>query len=86
MKEKDQNILEIYDKFVYSNITPKGWSIVIMPDKILIDNFHHGFPHIDPNRNEIKVKSFKEAYMMVLNHINSNKGIRYDKLRKELIK
>ena len=86
MKERDQKVIEIQDKFIYSNITPKGWSIVIMPDKILIDNFHHGFPHIHPDRREIKIKDLEDAFIIVLNHIESNNGVQYNKLREELIK
>lgn len=59
MKEKNQQITELYDKFVYSNKTPQGWSIVIMQYKILIDNFHHGYAHIRPDRKEIKTKKLK---------------------------
>jgi len=86
MKEKNQQITELYDKFVYSNKTPQGWSIVIMPDKILIDNFHHGYAHIHPDRKEIKTKNLKNTFIIVLNHINTNKGVKYNKLREELIK
>jgi hypothetical protein len=85
MKKNTQNVIELYDKFVYSNNTLKGWSIVIMPDKILIDNFHHGHAHIHPDRKEIKTKSLNDTFKIVIEHINNNKGVKYDKLREELI-
>ena len=86
MKENTQNVMELHDKFIYSNKTLKGWSIVIMPNKILIDNFHHGHAHIHPDRKEIKTESLNKAFTIALEHINKNKGINYDKLRGELIK
>jgi len=57
-----------------------------MPDKILIDNFQHGYAHIHPDRKEIKTKDLNNTYMIVLKHINENQGVNYEKLRKELIK
>ena len=39
----------IGDKIIYSVKTPNGWSIVIMPDNILIDNYHINKAHIHPN-------------------------------------
>ena len=36
------------DKLIYTANTPNGWSIVIMPDNILIDNYHIGNVHIHP--------------------------------------
>jgi hypothetical protein len=86
MKGTNQNITQIYDKLVYQNRSPKGWSIVIMPDKILIDNYHHGYPHIHPDRKEIRTNNQKETFNIVINHIHKNKGINYNELRKELIK
>jgi hypothetical protein len=57
-----------------------------MPDKILIDNFHHGFAQIHPDRKEIKTRNQKEAMKIVLKYITKNKGVIYDKLREKLIK
>lgn len=86
MKENRQKMIKLYDKFIYSNKTPKGWSIVIMPDEILIDNLHHGFAHIHPDRKEIKTENLEDTYKKVMEHVNTNKGVKYDKLRKELIR
>ena len=57
-----------------------------MPDKILIDNFHHGFPHIHPDRKEIKTKNLEDTFKIVLNHIIMNEGIQFNQLKEELIK
>ena len=86
MKEKHMEVVEIYNKFVYKNISPKGWAIAIMPDKILIDNFHHGFAHIHPDRKEIITDNLEDTYLLVFKHIKENKGVNFDVLRKELIK
>ncbi len=40
MTRKIQNKHMIGDKLIYTAKTPNGWSIVIMPDNILIDNYH----------------------------------------------
>lgn len=86
MKKQNPDIVEIYNKKVYYNNNKRGWSIVIMPDNILIDNFHHGYAHIHPDRKEIKLENSKDVLREVLNHIERNKGVNYNQLRKELIK
>ena len=57
-----------------------------MPENILIDNYHHGFPHIHPDRKEIKTTKLEPKLITVLKHINKNKDVKYDELREELIK
>jgi Fe-S cluster biosynthesis and repair protein YggX len=86
MKDKFVEVVEKHGKKVYHNITKKGWAIVIMPDNILIDNFHHGYPHIHPDRKEIKLNDSNIVLEEVLKHLNKNKGMDYMQLRKELIK
>ena len=44
MTRKNQNKKPIGDKILYKVKTPNGWSIIIMPDNILIDNYHVGIP------------------------------------------
>ena len=51
MYRKTQNRILVDDKIIYKVKTPNGWSIVIMPDNILIDNFHIGAVHIHPDPN-----------------------------------
>lgn len=43
---------------LYTTKTPNGWSIVIMPDNILIDNYHIDRVHIhpDPKNHVYKVE------------------------------
>jgi len=86
MKQNNQSVTQIYDKLIYQKNSPAGWSVIIMPDNILIDNFHHGFAHIHPDRKEIKTKKQKETFEAVTKHIHENKGINFEKLKKELIK
>jgi len=57
-----------------------------MPDELLIDNYHHGYPHIHPYREEIKTKTLDETLIFVLLHLDTNKGLDLNLLRKELIK
>ena len=69
MKEKNQRTIKIHDKDIYYLNTLKGWSIVIMPDDILIDNFHHGYAHIHPDRKEIITSDLQTTLIIVLTHI-----------------
>ena len=39
-------------KEVINGESRRGWAIVIMPDKIQIDNYEHGFAHIHPDRKK----------------------------------
>jgi hypothetical protein len=86
MKESNQNVLELHNKKIYVKRTKKGWSIVIMPDKILIDNFHHGYTHIHPQRQEIKTGTLNDTLLVVLKHINYYEGVELEQLLKDLIK
>ena len=58
MSSKTQNKIILNDRIIYHAITSNGWSIVIMPVNILIDNYHLGYPHIhpDPENHEFKIK------------------------------
>ena len=58
MSRKAQNKTMIKEWIIYHAMTPNGWSIVIMPENILIDNYHLGYPHIHPNpqNHEIKIR------------------------------
>lgn len=58
MSRKIQNKTMINDWIIYHAITSNGWSIVILPENILIDNYPLGYPHIhpDPQNHEIKLQ------------------------------
>lgn len=86
MKSNKNEVIQIYNKIVYKNISPKGWAIAIMPDKILIDNFHHGFAHIHPDRKEIITDNLEDTFKLVFKHIEENQGVNFELLKKELIK
>lgn len=76
--------IKLHGKQVIWRRSPRGWAIVIMPDKIQIDNFHHGYPHIHPERAEIKSNDLEVVLSIVINHIKKNKSINIEKLRREL--
>jgi len=76
----------IYEKRIIFQETIRGWSIVIMPDNILIDNYEHGFPHIHPDRAIIKNKTLYETLFIVNAHIEKYKKVELDLLREELLK
>ena len=58
MSRKTQSKTLIGDSILYNVKTPNGWSIIIMPDNILIDNYHVGNAHIhpDPNNHSFKIE------------------------------
>jgi hypothetical protein len=86
MKDRDSSQIKIRDRNIYINQSKRGWSIVIMPDNILIDNFHHGYPHIHPDRDEIAYDNPQKVYDIISNHIKREQGIKIKKLREELLK
>jgi hypothetical protein len=80
----------IFNKTIYKTTTTTGWAVVIMPDGVLIDNYHHGFVHIHPDPDEhelrlqIKEHSQKNVCNIVCRHIHFYEGLKVEKLIKEL--
>ena len=60
MTRKTQNKTIIGDKILYKVITPNGWSIIIMPDNILIDNYFPYLPIISKYFPQSLVKMMKK--------------------------
>lgn len=90
MLRKKQSSILVNGKTVYKAETPHGWAIVIMPDNILIDNYHIDKAHIHPNpkkhiiKEEIGEDNPKKVYETVLKHLYENDDLNLDKLKKEL--
>lgn len=66
------------------------WSIIIIPQKYLIDNYYHGV-HIHclnndlyPERTVIPIKNREKIFDIVDQHLTREKKIVEHKLRKEL--
>ena len=76
MTRKKQDKSRIGDKIIYKANAPNGWSIVIMPDNILIDNYHVGKAHIhtDPQnhayRVELSLQDCEKIYEMIKDYLN----------------
>lgn len=72
---------------IYWTNGKRGWSMVIMPESIKIDNFH-GYCHIHihekKNYHTIKNDNFANIYQLVLTHLDRNKGINVEELEEEL--
>jgi hypothetical protein len=89
--EKTQRKIKIHNKIVYKVEQGTNWSIVIMPDNLIIDNYRRKGGNIHPNpikhEEEIKTKNDTIAYnfKVVHNHIYINTGVFIEKLIKELI-
>lgn len=87
---KKQDSFNLHGKRIYLASTIGGWSIVIMKDNIVIDNYHNkgGHIHPDPEKHpyEIKIKhdTQKENTKLVMEHINKNKGLKLNELIEEL--
>ena len=86
MKVNTNREIYLYEKRIIFQETLRGWSIVIMPDNILLDNYEHGFPHIHQDRAEIRTKTLYETLLIVKAHIEKYKKVELDLLREELLK
>jgi hypothetical protein len=75
------------NSILYWRKAERGWSIVIMPGSIRIDD-NHGYCHIHignkKNYQPIKDDSFEAIYQILVQHLERNKGIDLAELRKEL--
>lgn len=87
MERKIQEKTILYEKEVYkTELHPNKWSVIIMPNNIIIDNYHDKIPHIHPNPEEhieqypIKSKTLNECYFRVINHIHKYEGLNKKKL------
>lgn len=86
MKANTNRDIYLYEKRIIFQETVRGWSIVIMPDNILLDNYDHGSPHIHQDKSEIRTKTLYETLFVVKSHIEKYKKIELDLLREELLK
>ena len=92
MLRKKQSSILVNGKTVYKAETPQGWAIVIMPDNILIDNYHIDKAHIHPNpkkhiiKEEIGTDNAEKVYETVLKHLYENDELNLEKLKRELRK
>ena len=87
-----QTKMVLFGRTVYLRNSNGNWAVIIMPDKIIIDNYHNREPHIhnEPEKHHIyletKLKDPVKIYEVVQNHLNRNEGLKKDELIKELIK
>jgi hypothetical protein len=88
---KTQAKATLYNRDIYLvYLIPNKWSVIIMPENIIIDNHHISYPHIHPNpkkhcqKEEIILKNPEEVYNKVMEHIEENKGLKLKKLMEEL--
>ena len=92
MLRKKQSSILVNGKTVYKAETPQGWAIVIMPDNILIDNYHIDKAHIHPNpkkhiiKEEISEDNPEKVYEIVLKQLYENDELNLDNLKRELRK
>ena len=56
MIKRSQDQITLFNKTIFQAVTDSGWSVVIMPESILIDNYHHGYVHIHPYPDEHDIK------------------------------
>lgn len=86
MKKNVNNYEKFYDKTIITNETRAGWSLIVKEDNLLIDNYNHGYPHIHPDRAEIKTQTLVETLFFVKAHIEKHKTLNIEILRKEILK
>lgn len=87
MKIQSESKDKVTDRYVYRRKSKRGWSVVIMPDNIRIDNFH-GFPHIHIKKKagheKIGIDDPDMVYQIVMDHLEREKGLNIKKLKEEL--
>jgi len=92
MIKRSQDYVEIHGKIIYKAETTTGWAVVIMPDGILIDNYHYGYTHIHSNpdihnfKEKIKDNSHDKVYRIICSHIEMNECLNLKTLIEELKK
>ena len=90
MTRKKQNQISIGDKILYKVKTPNGWSIIIMPDNILIDNYHVGKAHIHPDpqnhtyRVELSLQDCEKIYELIKDYLNVTNNFDIEELMEML--
>lgn len=88
MKDYASTKYKVHDRTIYRKRSKRGWSIVIMPDGIRLDNFH-GYPHVHWNNDDVE-EIIYDDYEMVLEiirgYIARGKDINLTDLRKELVR
>jgi len=90
MTRKKQNQIPIGDKILYKVKTPNGWSIIIMPDNILIDNYYVGKAHIHPDpqnhtyRVELSLRDCEKIYEMIKDYLNVTNNFDIEELMEML--
>lgn len=90
MTRKIQNKDMIGDKLIYTAKTPNGWSIVIMPDNILIDNYHINKVHIHPNpknhvhKVEISQQDMEKILETIKDYLNASSSFDVEELMEML--
>ena len=86
MSRKTQSKTLIGDSILYNVKTPNGWSIIIMPDNILIDNYHVGNAHIhpDPNNHSLKIELGQQdsdkIFEIIKDYLNVSKAFDVEEL------
>jgi hypothetical protein len=93
MNRKEEDKIKILDNDVIISITNLGWAVIIMPDNIVIDNYHDKKPHIHHYSTNHHIQEeinqthgFLTVYNLLSNHLYKNKKIIIKLLIKELKK
>jgi len=64
---------------------PHGkWSIVIPPNILQIDNYHHDV-HIHPDKKPLSIKDPDKILDIIIKHIYKEESLNLEKLRNQLI-
>ena len=88
MKELNKKQFLKHGKKIIFHNTPRGWAIVIMPDRIIIDTYNKPAHIHTKNRGihiPVKYKNYEEIGLVVELHLEKNKGINLNKLMEELL-
>lgn len=84
MKDGDNSESKIGNRKLIYRQTERGWSIIVMPDKLQIDNFYHGV-HTHPDRAKLKINDPEKLKNIIKMHIIAEGKINFPKLREMIL-
>jgi len=87
LKETNKQKFQRHEKDIRVHETPRGWAIVILPDKIIIDTYNKPAHIHTKNRGvhiPVKYKDYDEIGLIIELHIERNKGLNLKELMEEL--
>lgn len=88
-KRKSETKTVFQNNIVYHSKTVNGWAIIILPENIIIDNYHikKSHIHLQPDKHFIKEEIDEQDQYKILEivfkHLDNNTKLDLEKLKEE---